>query len=137
MNSSRWSSSGRHRSPGTYFSAEARRRIDEAHRIVAGHVEMLGTDRCVACGELAPCGARTVADGTLRAYGQLPRRVPGATLGEARSAHAGQSLFRSTTGQQRYANGQPHGGPQHRATSNSQPFSWFTAPKHGEPRERT
>ena len=63
-----------------YFSALAQQRIAEANQTVATHAESVISGRCVNCAQAWPCGRRVAAEGTLRAYRQLPRRVPGAAL---------------------------------------------------------
>src|SRR4051794_3380533 len=62
------------------YSQLAVDRVAVARRAVALHVESLAGERCTACGHPAPCAFRRAADATLRAYGQLPHRIPGAAL---------------------------------------------------------
>lgn len=62
------------------YSQLAVDRVAVAQRAIALHIESLVGERCTACGHPSPCAFRRAAEGTLRAYGQLPHRVPGATL---------------------------------------------------------
>lgn len=70
------------------YSAQAADRCAAADQAIAIHVESAASQRCAACDQAAPCAFRRAAEGTLRAYGRLPRRLPGATLRAALPADA-------------------------------------------------
>jgi hypothetical protein len=63
-----------------HYSQLAADRIAAAQHVITLHLPSLTGELCSACGHPFPCAYRRAADGTLDAYGRLPRRLPGATL---------------------------------------------------------
>ncbi|MGI5246156.1 hypothetical protein [Dactylosporangium sp. CA-139066] len=63
-----------------HYSQLAADRIAAAQHVIMVHLPSLTGELCSACGHPFPCAFRRAADGTLDAYGRLPRRLPGATL---------------------------------------------------------
>lgn len=63
-----------------HHSQLAADRIAAAQHVISVHLPSLSGELCSACGLPFPCAFRRAADGTLDAYGRLPRRLPGATL---------------------------------------------------------
>jgi hypothetical protein len=63
-----------------HYSQFAADRIAAAQRVISVHLPSMSGELCSACGHPFPCALRRAADGTLDAYGRLPRRLPGATL---------------------------------------------------------
>jgi hypothetical protein len=61
----------------TYLAVAARDQLDRAQRMVDEHLASDAGGRCLTCGRLEPCEARSTASAVFARYGRLPSRRPG------------------------------------------------------------
>jgi hypothetical protein len=74
--------------PTTYLAHAVLEQLHRAQDEIDRHLATGPDGRCLACGDVEPCSARSAAGAIFARYGRLPRRRPGLAEGGDRRSVA-------------------------------------------------